>query len=373
MDKVAFIIESNAVGGAERVLRDVVKYMDASKFDVTIISLFKNSVYGGTSQFTDFFSCKYRWIIDNSNSTKAKVGSFLINRFPNLFYRLFIRTKYNILVAFYEGMPTTFVANLRTSSKKVAWLHTSVDLSISVRKESVLEAKQNVYSAFDRIVGVSNGVRKGFTALFPTLADKVFTAYNPIDSSRIRTLSSEAKDVSISGKFTFVAVGRIIPCKGYERLINVAQKLKEDGWNFVVWIIGGGGGHVRLMELAKEKGVGECFVFYGNQPNPYVYMKKADCVISSSYIEGLSTVLIEGLVLGKLIVATNCNGTEEIIGQNSEWGVLVDNSEDGLYEGMKKVLQNQRMKEDYEQRAILRAEYFDVDHTIEVIEKMLMG
>lgn len=372
MKKVAFIIESNAVGGAERVLRDLVKYIDTSKFDVTIVSLFKNSVYGGTSQFTDFFSCKYRWIIDNDDSTKAKVGSFLINRVPNLFYQLFIRTKYDVLVAFYEGMPTTFVSSLRTSSKKVAWLHTSVDLSIPVRKESVLKAKLNVYSFFDRIVGVSNGVSNGFAALFPSLTDKIFTAYNPTDLSRIRTLSSEPKDIPVSDKFTFVAVGRIIPCKGYERLINVAQKLKEDGLDFVVWIIGGGGGHVRLMKLAEEKGVGECFVFYGNQSNPYVYMKKANCVISSSHIEGLSTVLIEGLVLGKLIVATNCNGTEEIIGKNSEWGVLVDNSEDGLYEGMKKVLQNKCIIEEYEQKAVLRAQYFDVNHTIEVIEKMLI-
>ena len=101
MKKVAFIIESNAVGGAERVLRDLVKYIDSSKFDVTVVSLFKNSVYGGTSQFADSFSCKYRWVIDNGDSTKAKVGSFLISRFPNLFYQLFIRTKYDVLVAFY--------------------------------------------------------------------------------------------------------------------------------------------------------------------------------------------------------------------------------------------------------------------------------
>lgn len=373
MKKVAFIIESNAVGGAERVLRDLVKYIDSSKFDVTVVSLFKNSVYGGTSQFGDSFSCKYRWVIDNGDSTKAKVGSFLISRFPNLFYQLFIRTKYDVLVAFYEGMPTTFVSSLCTSSKKVAWLHTSVDMSIPVRKESVLKAKFNIYSSFDRIVGVSNGVRNGFVALFPSLTDKVFTAYNPVDSLRIRTLSSESQDIPISDKFTFVAVGRIIPCKGYERLINVAQKLKEEGLDFVVWIIGGGGGHVRLMKLAKEKGVEERFVFYGNRSNPYVYMKKANCVISSSYIEGLSTVLIEGLVLGKLIVATNSNGSEEIIGKNSEWGLLVDNSEGGLYEGMKKVLQNQRFTKEYEQKAILRAQYFDVNHTIEVIEKMLIN
>ena len=40
---------------------------------------------------------------------------------------------------------------------------------------------------------------------------------------------------------------------------------------------------------------------------------------------------------------------------------------------MKKVLQNQRFTKEYEQKAILRAQYFDVNHTIEVIEKMLIN
>lgn len=142
MKKIAFFIESNAVGGAERVLQDIVKRIDKYKFDITVISLFRKSVYGGTSQFIDGFDCNYRWVINNEKPFYSKIGSFCIYRFPNIFYNLFIRPKYDVIIAFYEGMPTTFIARVKTQSKKIAWLHTSVDLSLKERTDEILQKKK---------------------------------------------------------------------------------------------------------------------------------------------------------------------------------------------------------------------------------------
>jgi glycosyltransferase involved in cell wall biosynthesis len=373
MKRIAFIIESNAVGGAERVLRDIVNNIDREKYDVTVFSLFKYSVYRGTSQFDDFFCCKYRWCVDNGNKLYSKIGYYLINRFPNFFYKLFIGNKYDTLVAFYEGLPADFIARINTKAHKIAWLHTSVDLSLPIRNEVIIEKKMRVYQAFEKIVCVSDGVRNSFVGLFSDLYDKTCVAYNPIDVSRIRNLSE--KDIGELPKktFTFVAVGRIIPCKGYERIIEVAPLLKNEGLSFNVWIIGGGGGHVKLMEMAQKKGVGDMFTFWGNQSNPYPYIKQADCVISSSYIEGLGMTLLEGLALGKMVLSTDCQCTGEILGEHSEYGVMVDNTENGLYEGMRKILTDKRLKNIYEQKAVERAQFFDVNNSICKIEALLEG
>ena len=371
MKKIAFFIESDAVGGAERVLREIVKFIDKAKFDITVISLFKKSIYEGTSQLGDLFECKYKWIVNNENPIYSKWGNYLICHFPNLFFRLFVGWGYDTLVAFYEGMPTTFLARVKTKAVKIAWLHTSVDLSIADRSIKNLQRLYSIYSQYNKIVGVSKGVTDGFVTLFPNLKVKTFVAYNPIDSRRIKNMASLEKPNVRKNCFTFVLVGRVIPCKGYERIIEAAKELKKEGFCFHVWIIGGGG-HAHLEQKAKDCAVDDFFIFWGNKSNPYPYMKEADCVVSSSYIEGLSTVLIEGLVLGKLIVATNCNGTEEILGKESEYGVLVENSERGLYEGLKKVLCNPAVKTYYEQKTGFRVHLFDVNNAIKVIEHLFV-
>ena len=370
MKKVAFFIESNAVGGAERVLHDIVKRIDKQRFDITVISLFKNPVYRCTSQILDNFDCSYRWIINNEKPLYSKIGNYCIHRFPNIFYKLLIRSKYDVLIAFYEGMPTTFISRIKTKSKKIAWLHTSVDLSLKERTTEIIQEKRLIYSSFDKIIGVSQGVVNGFVDLFPMLQRKVLTVYNPIDPERIKKLANIDVSIIKDDIFTFVSVGRVIPCKGYERLIGAAQVLKRDGFRFRVWIIGGGG-HAHLEKQTREKGVQDYFVFMGNQSNPYVYMKKADCVISSSSIEGLSTVLVEALILDKLTVATNFNGTLEIIGMNSDYGILVDNSEEGVLMGMRKVLSDKKLKPYYEKKAQERSAFFSDSCGIQEIEKCL--
>ena len=77
--------------------------------------------------------------------------------------------------------------------------------------------------------------------------------------------------------------------------------------------------------------------FLGYQMNPYPYIKHADAFVSTSHVEGLSMVIGEALVLRTPVIATNCNGQIEAL-QGGKYGFLVDNSESGVYNGMKAVL-----------------------------------
>lgn len=68
--KVAFYIESMIVGGAEKVLIDLVNNLNPKKYEVTVIALFKKSVYSDYCfQFEDGFlpHVKYKYLIDNTN------------------------------------------------------------------------------------------------------------------------------------------------------------------------------------------------------------------------------------------------------------------------------------------------------------------
>ena len=66
--KVLFLIESFIVGGAEKVLIDIVNHLNPDKYDITVCSVFKHSVYKGYDKtFEKPFKehIKYKYLINN--------------------------------------------------------------------------------------------------------------------------------------------------------------------------------------------------------------------------------------------------------------------------------------------------------------------
>lgn len=80
-----------------------------------------------------------------------------------------------------------------------------------------------LYKNFDKIIAVSNGVKGSFHNIFPEM--KVKTLYNPVNIDEIRKKSMD-KDYRKNSKneVLFVSVGRLIPIKGYDRLLQGLKK-----------------------------------------------------------------------------------------------------------------------------------------------------
>lgn len=370
--KVLFVIESFVLGGAEKVLIDIVNNLSPERFDVTVCSIFKRSVYPTCPAITDnpfLPHVHFRWLVNNEYRLLYVIFNFFVNRIPSFLYRLLIGDNYDVVVAFYEGFPTWFIAQVNLDPHiKIAWLHTSTELSQKGKTLIELKKQENGYQSYDKIVGVSQGVSQSFKALFPSLSAKLNAVYNPIDIEKIVNKAKEPIELTKPSCPLLVSVGRMTAAKGYNRYLRVVRDLVQEGYDFEVWIIGGGD-RLDLEHYCKENNLNNVR-FLGSRSNPFPYMKQADCIISSSYIEGLSTVVIEGLALGKCVIATDCNGTAEIIGKKSEYGILVDNSQEGLYEGIKRFLTDNSLKGIYEQKAIERSHYFDVKNSISKIESL---
>lgn len=347
--------------------------LDPTKFQVTVCSLFKESVFGGrypykvkmqlneTVRFRYLFDNRYRWI--------SRLANFGLSRFPSLLYRLFIRDKFDVAVAFYEGAPTRLLsaAKLR-HGKKIAWLHTSTELSQKGKTGERLRQEQERYEKFDKIVAVSAFVAKSFSDLFPSLSDSVEVAYNPIDVDGIRRKASVSVPFRRGPEPLLVSVGRMAEAKAYDRYLRVVKNLKDRGLVFNVWIAGGGDCS-GLESFCRENGL-DNVSFLGHQDNPYPLMGLADWVVVPSRVEGLPTVVLESLALGKAVLATDCGGTREILG-DSAYGLLVGNDEQSLTEGLSRVLSGQVDKRQYEAAALHRGSDFTLEARMPVIEEIL--
>lgn len=125
--------------------------------------------------------------------------------------------------------------------------------------------------------------------------------------------------------------------KGFQRLLNVVNRLQSEGYLFDLWILGDGPERKSLSNLAAKLPQKDSVFFGGFQNNPYPYMHAADIFVCSSLVEGYSLVIGEALILGRQIVATDCCETREAL-QGGKYGILTGNNEESLYYGLKSAL-----------------------------------
>ncbi len=101
-------------------------------------------------------------------------------------------------------------------------------------------------------------------------------------------------------------------------------------------------------------------------------MKECDLFVCSSISEGYSTAVTEALILGIPVVTTLCSGMEELL-QNGECGMITPNSEDDLFKGIKSLLDNRKLLDQYRQKAIKRGHDFSIDKLVSNVERFLLN
>ena len=101
----------------------------------------------------------------------------------------------------------------------------------------------------------------------------------------------------------------------------------------------------------------DSFTLLGYKKNPYKYVKNCDLYVCSSRREGFSTAVTESLIVGtpSLSVQRILLGAVELLGEHDEYGVVVGNNEEALYEGIKDLLSNKEKIQYYHEKAMERA------------------
>ena len=390
--KVLFLIHALGAGGAEKILINLANGMDKEKYEVTIMTVVNTGVF--RNNIDD--DVKYKYIFNfpfkkKNNVTTKEPGNLLAKHDPKiqfiakmytkiwkymptkLFYRIMIREKYDVEIAFLEGICAKIIsASTNKISKKISWIH--VDMLNHKKSEAVftsLNMERKCYEKFDEVICVSKNVRDQFIKKFDYNEKKVKIRYNPVDKIDIQNKSMEkVDDIKKPNKFIFCTIGRLVTQKGYDRLLRVHNRLIKDGIDYNLWIIGEGNKRPLLEEYIKENNLSDSVKLLGFKENPYKYLKLSDAFVCSSRAEGFSTVASEAVILGKPIVTVNCSGMYELLGDNNEYGLVVENNEDSLYEGMKKLLLNREIYEGYLLKVKEREDIFDYNVAVKNIEEL---
>lgn len=317
-------------GGAERVLLTLLQYLPRDQYRVDLWLVYREGAL--LEQIPEGFEVSALFEKKNSDTAAS------IRRDTGELYRKIAKRSYNIEIAFLEGNAVKIMSQSSNSAAfKIAWVH--LDLFYEHYTASIydnIEQEYQAFSAFDRIFCVSSAVQTGLKKLFgPRILPKTFVVFDPIDQTKIQHLSMERE--IITQEITFCAAGRLEHQKGFDRLLRAAWSLQAEGFQFQVWLLGEGRLRDSLQRNCAALDLIERVSFLGFQKNPYPYIKHADAFVSSSYVEGLSMVIGEALILRTPVIATRCSGQVEAL-QHGKYGLLVENSERGIYEGMKSFL-----------------------------------
>ncbi|MBW3520779.1 glycosyltransferase [Chryseobacterium sp. NKUCC03_KSP] len=342
--KILIRIGSLRHGGAEKVLTTFLKNLPRDQYEIDLLL----NLYSGKylSEIPDWINIIYlnkgemittNRIQDIPKKAARVIYQTALKKFPALLYNGKLKgKKYDIEFAAIHGMRDEILNSPLQSSKKMVWIHN--DLS-EVKEYTKTEIKK--FFGFDKIMVISEKIETLFLELAEneTEKKKIVKIYNPLDTEEILT---KAEKPVVSYKFdeiipTFISVGTVFPQKGFDRLLRMHKKLLDEGLKHKILIVGDGYDFENIKKLKTELNIDQTATMLGFTDNPYPYFNKADLYILSSRYEGFPTVLFEAITLKKKIISTDVSGVREML-NDGELGLIVENSEEGIYLGMKKAL-----------------------------------
>ncbi|MFV0306043.1 MAG: glycosyltransferase [Moheibacter sp.] len=375
--KILIRIGSLRHGGAEKVLTVLLKNLPKDKYEIDLlINLNSGKYLKEIPEWVNLYSIFNGEMIPTNRIQDIPVKAYRVILqktllyFPFLLYRFKLKNKkYDIEFAAIQGIADAILASPNKSSKKIIWIHSDI-----FNVKGYTEQKIKSLFQFDKILVISEKIQNSFLELAENDIEKnkIIRIYNPLDTNEIILKSAIQQDkYNFDTQLpVFVMIGTIIPVKGYDRLLRVHKKLIEEELIHKLLIIGDGPDFNKIQKYIKELGVGDTVEMIGYVENPYPYLNGADYFVLSSRVEGFPTVLYEAIVLEKPIIATDVSGAKEMLG-NGKLGLIVENSEEGIYKGMREFLEKPLVAEQFKYKIRNFAQPFSLESSVKKIEDIL--
>ena len=367
MKKILFLIHSLGHGGAEKVLVNLVNNMDRTKFDISLTVLFG----GGVNEQFLRPDIHFRAVWPKALPGNSHVMKLLS---PERLHALCVKERYDIEVSYLEGPSARIISGCPDpGTKKVCWIHVEQKTTERAAQSfrSAEEAAQ-CYNRFDRIIAVSRTVREDFASLLP-IRVPIDVLYNTNETAQILQLAQEPAEAELfpQAGVNLIGVGKLVKTKGFDRLARIARRLLDEGYDVRVFVLGEGPERAALEQYAAEHGMADRFALLGYQTNPYRYVARADLFVCASFSEGFSTAATEALIVGTPVCTVEVSGMREMLGDHNEYGIVTENNEEALYQGIRTLLDDPALLAHYARQAERRGRDFRTEETVRAVEEML--
>lgn len=381
MKRILFFNDSMEMGGTEKLLVSLLNHLVTKECAITLLLPKPSGDNILLKDLSQRIHIKYIYG-ENTSHLKRKVGENLMIFYPRIFakWKGIKATDYDEIVCFKE----TFFARIFGKMKipKTLWIHNILyrrnyeahtsreKLSAWLNKKQIKRVQKS-YDTFDKVICVSDAAKNAYLNVLHdghTPDQYIEVLYNAIDWSTTKQKATEPIADLHQGQTNFILITRTSPEKRIDRLLRAAHRLKTDGYDFHIHIIGEGTSNLQssLIELNLTNNI----TLYGRIENPFPYILQCKWSLCVSERESFSLALLESMALNTPVITTDCGGPHDIV-DGGKYGILVENSAEGVYMGMKMVLDDPALSVKYStdlHKAIAR---FDFQGWLQRVDKLL--
>ena len=357
--KIIIVNNNMKIGGVQKALLDLL-YEISSQYDVTLYLLNRVGEYldripknvnviGGDTAYKYFGmsqaeskSLKKDFVCRSILAIITKLfGRKLATRIINAFSKKAV-TEYDCAISYmhdagvrmFYGGCNDFVISKLNAKKKITFVHCDYENS-----GSNCRVNNNLYSKFDYIATCSEGCKKSFLRVLPHLESKTKTVINCHNFKEIISLSNDDPIEYEKQYVNAIIVARLSAEKGIERALHALNYAIKRNLKVKLHIVGGGNQMDSLIKTCKELIISDNVSFYGEQTNPYRYIKNADLLLITSYHEAAPLVIDEALSLGVPVLSTSTTSSDDMILQRN-CGWVCENSQEGINDALFNILSN---------------------------------
>lgn len=289
------------------------KHLDI-EVDVITFDTMRTGKYSDKTKYFNIFRIDCIPILDRTYAIPTKKGRKQLHQifeqnpydFINTHTRFFLTSYYGIKFGEKYLIPVIHTEHgsgfVKHSCKPVAWIAKVYDYTLG----------KYVFKNADLVCGVSRSACDFSKKLG---ARKTEVVYNGIDTKFWE--AGSRKQTVISNDVIFTFVGRLIPEKGVQDLIEALSEIKT---NWKLNIIGDGHFRNKLEKLVKKYQLEDKIQFLGakSQKEIQEILQKSDLFINPSIAsEGLPTTILEAAVTGCRVLSSDKGGSVEVLGKEN--------------------------------------------------------
>lgn len=390
--EILFAYNAMNIGGSTTSLLSILNRLDYSKYNVDLL-LNENSgellseipsevnILPAARKYSDRRAEYFHRLLSPKYMTHFLISKWIAYRdkcdMHGIQYREwkdieFFRTidkEYDVAIAFLEGDRCKFVARHIKAKRKVAWIHVDYRTAHFSAKYD-----KDTMCMFDKIILVSQKCKESFDLLFPELSGRSCIIENILVSEYVRKRSIQNITFHCErNKINLVTVCRIaFESKALDRTVYVIKKLKDENKteNLIWYIIGDGKDRQQLEQIISEAGLSDIIILLGSKTNPYSYLACMSLFFLPSRFEGKPMAVTEGFMMGLPALVTQYSSACEQVRDGVD-GMIVENSEDGIYQGLKYIAEHPEKIEEWKKN-VLAYDYSNVEE-IKKVEAVIDG
>ncbi len=306
MKNVLFFTRAMDIGGTEKIILQMCNLLQHNFDKIVVVSS------GGKNEDTlNKLNIKH-YKIPDIDKKNLKVFFIVLKTISEII------KKENITIVHTHHRMAAFYTRIISIFKKFIFVHTAHNTFTDKRLFTRFALKKC------KIIAVGEVVKTNLSDYYGLDANNITVIHNAIEEDKNKITPIDEIQLARKQKYYCVGnVGRLAKQKGMGYFVNAIPYILKENKKAKFFIIGDGEENERLHQLVLELGLKDDVFFLGYRSDVINVMKQLDLIVLSSLWEGLPLTPIEAFSVHKTVIATDVDGTREIV-RHGVNGLLIE-------------------------------------------------